>query len=52
MCYHRLSCLIIAGRMILLHGFIKKTPQTPRRDLDLAQARKAEVEQSGEETQP
>jgi len=42
----------VAGQMILLHGFIKKTPQTPRRALDLAQARKAEVEQSGEETQP
>jgi phage-related protein len=52
MCYHRLSCLIIAGQMFLLHGFIKKTPQTPKRDLDLARVRKAEVEQSGEETQP
>ena len=52
MCYHRLICLIIAGQIILLHGFTKKTPQTPKRDLDLAQVRKAEVEQSGEETQP
>jgi phage-related protein len=43
---------IVAGQMILLHGFIKKTPQTPKRDLNLAQVRKAEVEQSGEETQP
>ena len=48
----RVIFCIVAGQMILLHGFIKKTPQTPRRDLDLAQARKAEVEQSGEETQP
>jgi phage-related protein len=48
----RVIFCIIAGQMILLHGFIKKTPQTPRRDLVLAQARKAEVEQSGEETQP
>ena len=38
--------------MLLLHGFIKKTPQTPKRNLDLAQVRKAEVERSGEETQP
>jgi phage-related protein len=38
--------------MILLHGSIKKTPKMPRRDLDLAHVRKAEVEQSGEETQP
>jgi phage-related protein len=48
----RVIFCIIAGQMILLHGFIKKTPQTPKRDLDLAQVRKAEVEQSGEETQP
>jgi len=48
----RVIFCIIAGQMILLHGFIKKTPQTPRRDLVLAQARQAEVEQSGEETQP
>ena len=48
----RVIFCIIAGQMILLHGFIKKTPQTPRRDLNLAQVRKAEVEQSGEETQP
>ena len=48
----RVIFCIVAGQMILLHGFIKKTPQTPRRALDLAQARKAEVEQSGEETQP
>jgi len=27
------------GRMILLHGFIKKTQKTPKADLDLARAR-------------
>ena len=48
----RVIFCIVAGQMIILHGFIKKTPQTPRRDLDLVPARKAEVEQSGEETQP
>ena len=48
----RVIFCIIAGQMILLHGFIKQAPQTPRRDLNLAQVRKAEVEQSGEETQP
>jgi len=48
----RVLFCIVVGQMILLHGFIKKTPQTPRRDLDLAQVRKAEMEQSGEETQP
>lgn len=32
------------GRMVLLHGFIKKTQQTPDRDLDLAMKRKKEIE--------
>ena len=43
---------IVAGQMILLHGFIKKTQQTPKRDLDIARVRKAETEQLGEETHP
>ncbi len=32
------------GRLILLHGFIKKSPKTPREDLDLARARQASLE--------
>ena len=28
------------GHMVLLHGFIKKTQRTPRRELDLALTRK------------
>ena len=28
------------GRMVLLHGFIKKTQKTPRRDIDMALKRK------------
>ncbi len=32
------------GRMILLHGFIKKTQKTPQAELDLARARQKEVE--------
>jgi phage-related protein len=35
-----------------MHGFIKKTQQTPKRDLGIARARKAKTEQVGEETQP
>lgn len=31
------------GKMILLHGFIKKTQKTPKADLDLALKRKNEV---------
>jgi phage-related protein len=29
------------GRMVLLHGFIKKTPKTPSEDLDLARSNKS-----------
>jgi hypothetical protein len=32
------------GQMVLLHGFIKKTRQTPENDLDLAVKRQKEVE--------
>ena len=28
------------GRMVLLHGFIKKTQKTPDKDLDLARSNK------------
>lgn len=31
-------------RMVLLHGFIKKSPKTPREDLQLAKDRKASLE--------
>jgi phage-related protein len=48
----RVIFCIVAGQMILLHGFIKKTPQTPRRDLNIARVRKAETTQAREETQP
>jgi phage-related protein len=30
----------VKGRMDLLHGFIKKTPKTPREDLELARSNK------------
>ena len=48
----RVIFCIVAGQMILLHGFIKKTQQTPKRDLDIARVRKVETEQAGEEIQP
>lgn len=31
-------------RMVLLHGFIKKSRATPKRELDLARERKAQLE--------
>jgi phage-related protein len=33
------------GRMVLLHGFIKKTQKTPQSELGLARARQKEVDQ-------
>ena len=35
------------GQMVLLHGFIKKTQQTPDQELDLAVKRKKEIENDG-----
>lgn len=34
---------VVEGKMVLLHGFIKKTQKTPKSDLDLALNRKKEV---------
>jgi phage-related protein len=31
------------GRMVLLHGFVKKSPKTPKSDLDLARLRAKEI---------
>ena len=40
----RVIFCIGGGRMILLHGFIKKTQKTPKADLDLAKNRKRQWE--------
>ena len=39
----RVLFAIIDGRMILLHGFVKKTSKTPKSDLDLALRRMKEI---------
>lgn len=36
----RVIFCVTEGRMVLLHGFIKKTRKTPQRDIDLALKRK------------
>ncbi len=41
----RVVFCIVAGEMILLHGFEKKTQKTPQRDLELALRRKQEIEE-------
>jgi phage-related protein len=48
----RVIFCIVAGQMVLLHGFIKKTPRTPQRDLDIARRRQVETAQFEEDTQP
>jgi len=40
----RVLFCIHQGQMVLLHGLIKKTQQTPENDLDLAVKRQKEVE--------
>ena len=40
----RVLFCIHQGQMVLLHGFIKKTQQTPENDLDLAVRRQKELE--------
>lgn len=40
---------IVEGQMILLHCFVKKTRKTPKRNLNLARARKAAVEHDKKE---
>lgn len=36
-------CTLIGRRIVVLHGFIKKTEQTPARELDTARRRMKEV---------
>jgi phage-related protein len=43
----RVLFFIHEGQMVLLHGFIKKTQQTPDQELDLAVKRKMEIENDG-----
>jgi phage-related protein len=38
-------CTIIGQRVVILHGFVKKTEQTPLRELEIARGRLREVKQ-------
>ena len=40
----RVLFCIYDSRLVLLHGFIKKTQKTPKKDLDLAKDRKRKLE--------
>jgi phage-related protein len=40
----RVLFFVYQGQMVLLHGFIKKSQQTPAEELDLAVRRQKEVE--------
>jgi phage-related protein len=44
----RVIFCIYDGGMVLLHAFIKKTQKTPKQDLELALARKSELETANE----
>ena len=45
----RVLFCIVQDRMVLLHGFIKKTQTTPKQDLQVARTRKAKVEHAQKE---
>lgn len=36
-------CTLIGKRIVMLHSFIKKTDRTPKRELDVVQARLKEI---------
>ena len=38
-----LFCTVVGRRIVILHGFIKKTEQTPKQDLTTAKDRQKEV---------
>jgi phage-related protein len=40
----RVIFCIVAGEMVLLHGFIKKTQKAPPRDIDVALKRRRELD--------
>ncbi len=42
----RVIFFIYSNRMVLLHGFVKKTRKTPKPDLDLAMKRKKDTEKN------
>lgn len=45
---HRIARVIFCtahGRLVLLHGFIKRTQETPQPDLELARKWEKEIEQ-------
>ncbi len=45
-CIARIVFVIIGSQMVLLHGFIKKSQKTPKKDLNLAIKRMKEVRQN------
>ena len=40
-------CTLVGRRIVILHGFIKKTDKTPKRELTIARNRLKEVIQNG-----
>ena len=40
-------CMMVGRRIVILHGFIKKTDKTPKRELTIARSRLKEVFQNG-----
>ncbi|WP_264774438.1 type II toxin-antitoxin system RelE/ParE family toxin [Deinococcus aetherius] len=45
----RIIFTVVGNRMILLHGFVKKSQKTPKNDLETARKRLGQVEANGNE---
>ena len=43
--YRILACTLKGNRVVLLHGFQKKTEKTPQQDLEIAEQRKKQYHQ-------
>jgi phage-related protein len=39
-------CMKVGKRIVMLHSFIKKTQETPKRELDIARRRQKEISES------
>lgn len=37
-------CFLVGRRVVVVHAFVKKTPQTPEKDLKLARKRMKEID--------
>jgi phage-related protein len=37
-------CAVVEGKIVILHAYIKKSPKTPKRELEVARRRLADIQ--------